>query len=852
MNSRRRNSGKLKEEQDDAAEPMLKEIREDFARDGQKWYSSHENNLVSLWKKYKRTDDHLKKTIKDFDMHKQKTTKEFEELKKYVNTNKELHQKRDDHLKQVMEENSKLMKQKKQNDMEREAYLKEHQAFIDLLNTECSNQAWNATNASAVKKLEDLIDEKKNMLEQIREQSELVDELQQERQVLNQSNEALTDTIKTMSDQQSGENKNLQEKLESSSLENSALKDIKETLSKEVDKLSLELEKQEKVVDTVKNQLEAAKVSITEHKSTNDALRKTITAVENDSRTLIEKIKKENDTKTELKSRCTRLEQELATKCEEFQNCLQEKHQILEQNKALKESMTELNRQLSIQDNAQVISLKKEIEEKKQQNESLESLLREKSKTLTDQESMYQNQLKASQEMQSSSEEEIKMLAQKNIQLKMSCQTTLDQLTKNIEITSSRMSENMHKINLQMLDLEKRLIHVVNQHGLLQIHVVSLSEQQHEDSVEELQKKCSDFERKLSFVEESANETQIKLVAENEILKSSLSESVSGQQVLTRENTKLSAKMNANEEMIKSIKQKSSENKAVLESELKALRSQFEDTNNQLQSMTVKLESLEAEKKHIETTLTAMNETLASTQKDAQEQVDFYKQSNEKFKAEIDESNKQIMEVKMSNENLAKQLATHQAKAKDTAQTDQKKHDEVCAMLEAKLKEKTTELQDQSHAHQNAMKKLSTKLEAEMTHKSRLEREIQEKLMLINEIEAKNKSLEENQAIMQDEMERLKEKLSETIKEYEIKKKINESEERKEILSLNSQIMHQKGVELSQLTQKQIKLEEALEERATLLNDLTSRMKDTTIRKKQLQNEVRLNHIECGLFSNQN
>jgi hypothetical protein len=272
------------------------------------------------------------------------------------------------------------------------------------------------------------------------------------------------------------------------------------------------------------------------------------------------------------------LEQELATKCEEFQNCLQEKHQILEQNKALKESMTELNRQLSIQDNAQVISLKKEIEEKKQQNESLESLLREKSKTLTDQESMYQNQLKASQEMQSSSEEEIKMLAQKNIQLKMSCQTTLDQLTKNIEITSSRMSENMHKINLQMLDLEKRLIHVVNQHGLLQIHVVSLSEQQHEDSVEELQKKCSDFERKLSFVEESANETQIKLVAENEsklsdnfdalkiiiineVLKSSLSESVSGQQVLTRENTKLSAKMNANEEMIKSIKQKSSENK---------------------------------------------------------------------------------------------------------------------------------------------------------------------------------------------------------------------------------------------------------------------------------------------------
>jgi dihydropteroate synthase len=110
--------------------------------------------------------------------------------------------------------------------------------------------------------------------------------------------------------------------------------------------------------------------------------------------------------------------------------------------------------------------------------------------------------------------------------------------------------------------------------------------------------------------------------------------------------------------------------------------------------------------------------------------------------------------------------------------------------------------------------------------------------MLINEIEAKNKSLEENQAIMQDEMERLKEKLSETIKEYEIKKKINESEERKEILSLNSQIMHQKGVELSQLTQKQIKLEEALEERATLLNDLTSRMKDTTIRKKQLQNEL--------------
>jgi predicted RNase H-like nuclease (RuvC/YqgF family) len=93
-----------------------------------------------------------------------------------------------------------------------------------------------------------------------------------------------------------------------------------------------------------------------------------------------------------------------------------------------------------------------------------------------------------------------------------------------------------------------------------------------------------------------------------------------------------------------------------------------------------------------------MNETLTSTQKDAQEQVDFYKQSNEKFKAEIDESNKQIMEVKMSNENLAKQLATHQAKAKDTAQTDQKKHDEVCAMLEAKLKEKTTELQDQSHA----------------------------------------------------------------------------------------------------------------------------------------------------------
>ena len=238
--------------QEPEIEELLKEVRGDFAKDGQKWDSSHEKNLVNVWKKYKRTKDHLERKIEEFESHKKKMKKEFDELQLFVDANKQLQIKRDHHVKQLMDDNFKLNKQIKQNEIEREAYTKQLQSIADLLNTEgLSGTDFNPSkkvekllkehesNVAKISKQEDFIkqveEEKVTLgreLSQLqKEKTEIKVELEEQNEMLKAKEETLTMTAKTYDEQQT--------ELESKTIELNALQEIKETLTKEVNKNTL-------------------------------------------------------------------------------------------------------------------------------------------------------------------------------------------------------------------------------------------------------------------------------------------------------------------------------------------------------------------------------------------------------------------------------------------------------------------------------------------------------------------------------------------------------------------------------------------------------------------------------------
>lgn len=236
-------------------EGLLKEVREDFAKDGQKWDSSPEKNLANMWKKYKRTQEHLERKVEEFEAYKKKRKQEFDELQMFVVRNKELQTKRDEHLKRVMEENSKLSKQIKQNEIERAAYLKQQQSLADLLNTEGLSTA----DFDPSKKVENLIREHESDVVKIQEQEQLIKQVQEEkvqieeektalekekveiavqieeqREKLKAKEETLISSAKTY-DEQQVEVMKLTKDLESKTIEVNALNEIKESLTNEVE-----------------------------------------------------------------------------------------------------------------------------------------------------------------------------------------------------------------------------------------------------------------------------------------------------------------------------------------------------------------------------------------------------------------------------------------------------------------------------------------------------------------------------------------------------------------------------------------------------------------------------------------
>ena len=157
----------------------MKEIRQDFAQDGQKWTISTERKLIHLWKKYQRTDVHLKKQIEENQSLQKQRKKEFDELEKYIQSIKQLSHSKETHIQQLNHDNENLSKQMKQLSMEREAYLRQHQAIADLLVTEGMTEF---DRANPQKRIEQLVKDRNNSLIKIQEHQEMVEKVQKEKQ----------------------------------------------------------------------------------------------------------------------------------------------------------------------------------------------------------------------------------------------------------------------------------------------------------------------------------------------------------------------------------------------------------------------------------------------------------------------------------------------------------------------------------------------------------------------------------------------------------------------------------------------------------------------------------------------
>ena len=157
----------------------MKEIRQDFAQDGQRWTISTERKLIHLWKKYQRTDVHLKKEIKENQSLQKQRKKEFDELEKYIQSIQQLSHSKEAHIQQLNHDNENLTKQMKQLSMEREAYLRQHQAIADLLVTEGMTEF---DRANPQKQIEQLVKDRNNSLIKIQEHQKMVEKVQKEKE----------------------------------------------------------------------------------------------------------------------------------------------------------------------------------------------------------------------------------------------------------------------------------------------------------------------------------------------------------------------------------------------------------------------------------------------------------------------------------------------------------------------------------------------------------------------------------------------------------------------------------------------------------------------------------------------
>ena len=118
-------------------EPVLKEIRQSFVQDGQKWSVSQDRRLVHLWRKCQLTSEEYKKAVEEVKILKRQQKKEFDDLEKArISSIKLLSQNKEALIQRLKSDNEKNEKQVQQLRLEREAYLKGNQAIADLLVTE--------------------------------------------------------------------------------------------------------------------------------------------------------------------------------------------------------------------------------------------------------------------------------------------------------------------------------------------------------------------------------------------------------------------------------------------------------------------------------------------------------------------------------------------------------------------------------------------------------------------------------------------------------------------------------------------------------------------------------------------
>ena len=217
----------------------MKEIQEDFAKDGQKWTLTPEKKMIHLWKKYQRTNDQLKKTVEECKSITAQRKRENEELETYLQNNKRLSQSRDKHMKKLIEENENLTKQIKQIDIEREAYIREHQAITDLLITEGLTD-FDRTNPQSY--IQQLLKERNEGAEKIRNLQEFI-------QAVSREEEAIKRQQAEESSQQASEMNNLKTQLQKSLQECEALqlqlKDMQTTMKANEQALTSTQEKYE-------------------------------------------------------------------------------------------------------------------------------------------------------------------------------------------------------------------------------------------------------------------------------------------------------------------------------------------------------------------------------------------------------------------------------------------------------------------------------------------------------------------------------------------------------------------------------------------------------------------------------
>lgn len=196
----------------------MKEIQADFAKDGQMWTIAQEKKMIHLWKKYLRTNEQLKKTVEECNSVKAGRKKDYDELESYIQNNKRLSQNKDEHVQKLMKENENLTKEIKQINIERDAYLREHQAITDLLVTEGLTEFDHSNPQSYIQRL---VKERNQGVEKIQQLQEFIHTVsQQEDAIKQQQIEENTqqisemDNLKTQLHQSQGDKETLQSQLE--------------------------------------------------------------------------------------------------------------------------------------------------------------------------------------------------------------------------------------------------------------------------------------------------------------------------------------------------------------------------------------------------------------------------------------------------------------------------------------------------------------------------------------------------------------------------------------------------------------------------------------------------------------